>query len=170
MSGQKRRFVDLLSTFHCLPSRPQAGPHPPSGLFGDIWGQAEAMDNGKWTVDNEQPADRHSTVYFPLSTLSAEGRPPPPLRAIRFHLVTLKKRRRAGAGEQRSRPGWHFGIGIIAFLALLALGGSISRAPRRYEMRLGRAKFRLLRTKFELFGHFLSVFSTQLEGETAISG
>jgi hypothetical protein len=28
-------------------------PPPPSGLFGEIWGQAEAMDNEQWTVDNE---------------------------------------------------------------------------------------------------------------------
>jgi len=36
-------------------------------------------------MDNDRLADRRSTVYFPLSTLSAEGRPPPPLCCILLH-------------------------------------------------------------------------------------
>jgi hypothetical protein len=161
MSGQKRRFVDLLSTVYPLGRRP--APTPPSGLFGDIWGQAEAMDNGQWTVINEQKTaiihyqlctihcdpppppfwlhsvasgsrctreeiaapierrkesmrrkalDHRSTVYFPLSTLSAEGRPPPPLRGIRGH---LGHSRSGGEGEPGSSGDGHagtFGIGL----------------------------------------------------------
>ena len=54
----------------------------------------------------------------------------------------------------------------------VGLGWETAKMTRHglYEMCLGRAKFRLLQAKFELFGHFLSVFSTQLGGETAISG
>jgi len=49
-------------------------------------GGARPMNRGQWTVDNERPADRRSIVYFPLSTLSAVGRPPPPPpRGIRGH-------------------------------------------------------------------------------------
>jgi hypothetical protein len=147
-----RRIVTLLSTFHFPPSRPWAAPHPPPP--GSLGTSGDGGSNKQWTVDNEQPADRHSTVYFPLSTLSAEGRPPPPLRAIRFHLVTLKKRRRAGAGEQRSRPGWHFGIGIIAFLALLAAWRFNSGAPRFDSAGLSSDFFSTSLNFFETFGAF----------------
>jgi hypothetical protein len=143
-------------------------PHPGDGTLWDMQG---AMDSGQLTMDNaKRAADCRSTVYFPLSTLSAAGRPPPPLCGILFHSVAEE------AGERGSRGAAETAILARSALALLPswrswrLGGSISRAPRRYEMRLGRAKFRLLQAKFELFGHFLSVFSTQLGGETAIFG
>jgi hypothetical protein len=142
-------------------------------------------------VDNEQPADRHSTVYFPLSTLSAEGRPPSvafccirghtPGRERRArggdlpspcHQVTLsplpptpppghsgtfgtfKKRGRGGAGEQRSRPGWHFGIAVIAFLALLAARRFNSGAPSSDSAGLSSDFFSTSSNFFETFGAF----------------
>jgi hypothetical protein len=145
-------------------------------------------------MDNDRLADRHSTVYFPLSTLSAVGRPPPPpllhsvafggtrrgekgepevetfrhpvtrspchpyppppLRDIRGHWGTFKKRGRGGAGEQRRRPCWHFGIGVIAFLALLATRRFNSGAPSSDSAGLSSDFFSTSSNFFETFGAF----------------
>ncbi len=98
-------------------------PHPGDGTLWDMQG---AMDNGQLTMDNaKRAADCRSTVYFPLSTLSAAGRPPPPPL---LHSVSFCCGRSCEEGEPGSSGDGHtgtFGIGIIAFLALLA--------PRRFN-------------------------------------
>jgi hypothetical protein len=172
MSGQKRRFVDLLSTFHRLPSRPQAGPHPPSGLFGDIWGQAEAMDNGQWTVDNEQ---KMAIIHYQLCTIHCAPPTPPWLHSVAFgtrcareekreheafcRLVTLSPSHLVIPTPHPPLRGirGHSGTGIKP-----GSGGDGERGRKMpAQIRLGRAKFQLLRAKFELFRDIWGTFWTR---------
>jgi hypothetical protein len=86
-------------------------PHPGDGTLWDIQG---AMDNGQLIMDNaKRAADCRSTVYFPLSTLSAAGHPPPPLCGILFHSAAEE------AGERGSRGAAETAILARSALALL---------------------------------------------------
>jgi len=137
-------------------------PHPPSVAFGCIWvPMRERGDHGAGREEKVEPeaqaVDRCSTVYFPLSTLSAAGRPPPPPPGHSVPFGDIEE-----AVESGSR-----GAAEPAMLALSAwhhyLLGALGLAVQfwRAQIGLGRAKFQLLRAKFQLFRDIWGTFSTR---------